>query len=136
MKSSTITAEFSSEIETVWNIVTNNKEYHWRSDLEKIEISDDEKSFIEYTRDGFETKFIIINKIPFKQYEFKMENKKFTGHWSGLFGKNASGGTKIVFTENIRMKNPILKLLSYFFLNLKKMQETYIADLKKRLKET
>ena len=136
MRSSTIEAEFSSKIEDVWKAVTNNEDYGWRSDLKKIEVSKGGKSFTEYTKDGFETKFIITNKVEFERYEFNMESRNLTGHWIGLFEKTPSGGTKITFTENITMKNPIMKLLSYIFLDLKKMQQTYISDLRKRLGET
>ena len=52
MRSSTITATFDTNIETIWNISTNNKDYFWRSDLERIEMID-ELTFIEYSRGGF-----------------------------------------------------------------------------------
>lgn len=39
MKISTTTAVFDTEIERVWEIVTNNAEWEWRSDLSKIEIT-------------------------------------------------------------------------------------------------
>ncbi len=59
----------------------------------------------------------------------------FTGFWTGHFSETENGGTKIVFVENIFIKNPIIKILSYFFMDLKKMQNTYILDLKKKLGE-
>lgn len=31
-----ITAEFNSNIKSVWNIVTNNNDYSWRSDIKKM----------------------------------------------------------------------------------------------------
>lgn len=49
-----------------------------------------------------------------------MENKMFTGFWTGYFLETETGGTKIIFKENILIKNSIIKILSYFFMDLKK----------------
>lgn len=43
--------------------------------------------------------------------------------------------TKIDFTEELKIKNFFVELISYLFMNLKKLQLTYIADLKKRLEK-
>jgi len=135
MRKSNITATFQADIQTVWNIVTDNENYAWRSDLSKIEIVDGGKKFVEYTKDGFLTKFTITVKEYCKRYEFDMENKNFTGHWIGIFSIERNGETKIDFTEELKIKNFFVELISYLFMNLKKIQLTYIADLKKRLEK-
>ncbi|MBU3202046.1 hypothetical protein LL037_11570 [Clostridium estertheticum] len=132
---SEVTAYFNSNIKSVWNAVTNNSNCKWRSDIERIEILNDGKGFIEYTHSGNTTKFSITKKKEYSEYEFNMGNKMFTGSWTGHFSITESGGTKIIFTENIFVKNPIIKILSYFFMDLKKMQSTYISDLKVELGE-
>lgn len=132
---SEITAYFNSNIESVWNVVTNNRDYKWRSDIERIEILNDKKEFIEYTHSGNATKFIITKNNKYSEYGFNMENKMFTGFWNGYFSETETGGTKIIFKENIFIKNPIIKILSYFLMDLKKMQNTYILDLKRKLGE-
>lgn len=134
MRTSTITATFSGDVQKVWNIVTDNKNYSWRSDLSKIEIVDDD-SFIEYTKNGFQTLFTITVKQPYECYEFDMQNKNIGGHWTGVFTKTAEGGTQIDFTEEIEIANPVMRVLSYLFMNLKDMQKTYVADLRKVLGE-
>ncbi|AUN17617.1 hypothetical protein B2H91_03310 [Clostridium botulinum] len=130
-----VTAYLQSDIKSVWNVVTNNNDYKWRSDIEKIEIINDGKEFIEYTPSGIATKFFITKKEEHSQYKFSIGNKMFTGFWTGHFSETKNGGTKIVFIENIFIKNPIIKILSYFFMDLKKMENTYILDLKKKLGE-
>ncbi|WP_406543189.1 hypothetical protein [Clostridium ljungdahlii] len=50
MKESTITTTFKSDIKKVWEVVTNNNKYEWRSDLSKIDVSEDGNSFTEYTK--------------------------------------------------------------------------------------
>lgn len=132
---SEVTAYFNSNIKSVWNVVTNNSDYKWRSDIKKIEILNSGKEFIEYTNSGNATRFIITKKIEYNEYEFNMENKMFTGFWNGHFSETETGGTKIIFKENILIKNPIINVLSYFLMDLKKMQNTYISDLKKKLGE-
>ena len=130
-----ITAEFNSNIKAVWDTVTNNNEYSWRSDIERVEVYNDGKEFIEYTHNGIDTKFVITNKDEYSEYAFNIENKMFTGFWNGSFSETENGGTKIVFKENIFIKNPIIRVISYCFMDLKKIQNTYISDLRKKLGE-
>lgn len=98
MKKSTIEAVLKSDVKKVWNIVTDNENYEWRSDLSKISVSPDTNKFYEYTKNGFKTEFDITLKIPYECYEFDMKNKYMSGHWKGVFIGEESG-TKIVFTE-------------------------------------
>ena len=83
MKSSTVTAQFSCDCKTAWDIVTDNENFEWRSDLSKIEIID-KSWFDEYTRDGFVTHFRITAKEPYREYRFDMENQNMRGHWLSL----------------------------------------------------
>lgn len=132
MKKSTIVAVFESPIENVWDVVTNNREFDWRSDLSKIIISDDTNSFIEITKEGFKTEFVITLKRQFERYEFDIKNKNMDGHWVGSFSKQGDG-TRIEFTEEIEVRNPIMKLFIGGY--LKKQQSLYVSDLKKELGE-
>ena len=132
MKKSTVIARFHSSIETVWNIVTDNTAFDWRSDIVKIEVSDDCNRFTEFTKDGFETEFTIVLKKPYERYEFDMKNKNMDGHWIGLFSKDGSG-TKIEFTEEVEVANPIMNLFVKSY--LKKQQAAYIMDLRKAMGE-
>ncbi|GAA0077641.1 SRPBCC family protein [Clostridium sp. CTA-5] len=132
MKKSTITATFKADIRKVWEVVTNNNKYEWRSDLSRIDISVDVNSFTEYTKDNFPTKFTITLKKPYQRYEFDMINKNMKGHWTGVFTP-IDNGTKIEFTEEVLVNNIIMNL--FVGLYLKKQQSLYIADLKKELRE-
>ncbi len=135
MRTSTITERFQAAPHVVWDVVTNNEDFSWRSDLDRIQIEKGGAEFTEYTKEGFSTHFVIKEKDPLKRYTFEMSNKNFTGDWVGLFRSLPDGGTELVYTENIRFKNPLLELVSHLFLNLKKIQQTYMNDLKKRLNE-
>lgn len=133
MKKSTITATFKADIKKVWEVVTNNNRYEWRSDLNKIVVSEDGNSFTEYTKKYFPTNFNITLKKPYKRYEFDMSNKNMKGHWSGAFSSIDNNGTQIEFTEEVSVSNPIMNL--FVGLYLKKQQALYIEDLKKELGE-
>ena len=132
MKKAEITANFKSDILKVWDIVADNLNYSWRSDISKIEVSNDGRSFIEYANNGFPTTFTITLKKPCERYEFDIENKNMAGHWTGIFSR-IDDGTQIIFTEEITVKNPIMNLFVGAY--LKKQQAMYIHDLRKALKE-
>jgi hypothetical protein len=122
-------------VKKVWDVVTDNTNFAWRSDLSNVRISEDGKTFVETTQGGYRTTFIITLKEPFSRYEFDMENKNFSGHWTGVFSSTVDNGTRIEFTEDIRIKNPLTELLSYIVMPLKKMQKAYAEDLRKALGE-
>lgn len=128
MAISNVKATLQVDIERVWEIVTSLYYYSWRSDLSKIEILEDGKKFIEYTRSGYATTFTITTFEPMKRYEFDMENDNMSGHWIGVFSK-IDGKTEISFTENIIPKKWIMK--PFVGMYLKKQQDTYISDLRK-----
>lgn len=134
MRKSSIAAVFDADVQTVWEIVTNNEDVDWRSDLDRIEILSGVQ-FAEYTKNGHSTVFTITSKIPCERYEFDMANKQFTGHWIGLFSETESGKAHIDFTEELLLPDSLTEFLSYFFMNLKKQQKRYVRDLRIKLNE-
>lgn len=130
MAVSNIRAAFDSDIENVWNVVTSLENYHWRSDLSKIEVLENGKRFIEYTKDGYYTNFTVTAFEPYKLWEFDMENDNMKGHWKGVFSYQ-NKKTTIDFTENVSAKKLFMK--PFVKMYLKKQQSLYISDLKKAL---
>lgn len=120
---------FQSEIKDVWNVVTSLDNYQWRSDLSKIEVISD-KQFIEYTKDGYATTFIITVTKPFERWEFDMENSNMRGHWTGIFSTQ-NGQTEIELIEDVMAKKLILKPFVKAY--LKRQQKRYVLDLRKAL---
>ena len=120
----------SASAEQVWKVITDNKNYNWRSDLSRIEEMGDGKTFVEYTKNGYPTTFTITRKVPFSRYEFDMENENMRGHWTGLL-RESGNGTEIDFTEEVEMKKPFMKFAANMY--LKKQQKKYAEDLKKEL---
>lgn len=120
----------TAELKTVWELVTDNGNASWRSDVERIEVHGNGKRFTEYTRDGFATDFTVTVWEEGKRYEFDMENRNISGHWTGIF-RETDGGTEIDFTEEVTAKNPVLK--PFVGIYLKKQQKQYVEDLKRAL---
>lgn len=129
MATSNTKVTFKCDIQKVWDIVTDLDNYAWRSDLGKIEVINEHK-FIEYTKDGYQTKFTTIKKEPCARWEFDIENDNIKGHWTGLFIQKGDE-TVVDFTEEITAKKVIMKPFVKAF--LKKQQVQYISDLKKEL---
>lgn len=130
MAVSNIKAEFSADVKKVWEIVTSLENYSWRSDLDRIEVVGQGEEFLEYTKEGYSTRFVITAFEPCKRYEFDMENNNMRGHWTGIF-LYENGVTTIDFTENVEAKKNFMKPFVKGY--LRKQQAAYIEDLRKAL---
>ncbi|MDO5519292.1 MAG: polyketide cyclase [bacterium] len=126
----TKTTFFNVPPNQVFKVITNNKEYRWRSDIKKIDEIESGRTFIEYTKKGIPTLFNITKQIPNKEYCFTMENNNLHGKWSGVL-QEKERGTLLTLTEMIELKTNLLKPFAKHFLI--KQQETYVNDLTKAL---
>ena len=107
---SNINAMIDHDIQKVWDVVLAVDKYDsWRSDLSKTEIIND-KRFVEYTKNGYDTTFTVTVVKPYKRWEFDMENSNMKGHWIGIF--TGKGNVKTY---------------------LKKQQKQFVLDLKNAL---
>lgn len=130
MIKSNIKKEFNCDKNKLWDIVTDNSNYKWRSDLSKIEIIDN-THFVEYTKNNFPTYFTITSKIKLKEYKFDLENDNLRGKCMGIFKELPNGNIELDFTEEIEVSNFIMKLLAKPY--LKRQQKRYMRDLEKEL---
>ena len=130
MIKSNIKRQFYCDKNKLWNIITDNSNYKWRTDLSKIEIID-ETHFVEYTTNNFPTYFTITVKEKLREYKFDLENANLKGKWIGIFKELPNGNTELDFTEEIEVNNFIMKLLAKFY--LKSQQKRYMKDLEKEL---
>ncbi|MFR8104216.1 MAG: polyketide cyclase [Clostridia bacterium] len=131
MIKSNIKKQFHCDKDKLWNIITDNTNYSWRSDLSKIDIVDD-KHFIEYTKNNYPTYFTITSKKKFKEYQFDLENTNIKGKWIGIFKELPNGAIELDFTEEVEVNNFFVRLLlakPY----LKSQQKRYMRDLEKEL---
>lgn len=132
MIQSNIKKQFSCDRNKLWDIITDNSNYKWRSDLSKIEIIDD-THFVEYTKNNFPTYFTITSKEKLKEYKFDLENTNLKGKWIGIFKELPNGNIELDFTEEIEVNSFIMKLLAKSY--LKSQQKRYMRDLERALNE-
>lgn len=130
MAFSKINAVIPGDIQKVWDVVLAVEDYAaWRSDLSKTEIVS-ETEFLEYTKEGYPTRFTVTAMERYQRWEFDMDNNNMTGHWVGKF--TAKGDrTEIEFTEEVTAKKFFLK--PFVKMYLKKQQAQFVEDLKKAL---
>lgn len=131
MTISNIKANLNSDLISVWNTITSLENYHWRSDIKEIKVIEPNQVFIEYSNDGYPTKFTITKFEPYHTYEFDIENENMKGHWIGTLNES-NGVVNVDFTEDIVAKKILLKPFVKAY--LKKQQYLYIQDLKEALK--
>ena len=129
---SNIKKQFSCDRNKLWDIITDNSNYVWRSDLSKIEIIDD-THFVEYTKNNFPTYFTITSKEKLKEYKFDLENTNLKGKWIGIFKELPNGNIELDFTEEIEVNNFIMKIFAKSY--LKSQQKRYMRDLERALNE-
>jgi hypothetical protein len=132
MIQSNIKKQFSCDRNKLWDIITDNSNYEWRSDLSKIEIIDD-THFVEYTKNNFPTYFTITSKEKLKEYKFDLENTNLKGKWIGIFKELPNGNIELDFTEEIEVNNFIMKIFAKSY--LKSQQKRYMRDLERALNE-
>lgn len=131
MIKSNITVVIKANRKMVWDCITDNQNYAWRSDISKIETKGEEQ-FVEYTKTNFPTFFTITKKEPLFLYEFDMQNANLTGHWTGKLTTLSDDVTQIELIEEVEVRNPIMRLLAKSY--LKKQQKQYIQDLQREIK--
>ena len=130
MIKSNIKKQFSCDKNKLWNIIIDNSNYKWRTDLSKIEIID-ETHFVEYTTNNFPTYFTITTKEKLKEYKFDLENANLKGKWIGIFKELTNGNIELDFTEEIEVNSLIMKLLAKSY--LKSQQKRYMKNLEREL---
>lgn len=119
-------ATLPAGIRQVWEAVSVVEKYAtWRSDLSKTEIID-EKTFVEYAKNGFPTTFTVTLSESCSRLELDIDNGNIKGHWVGIFSSNGNQ-TDIEFTECVTAKKFFLK--PFIKAYLKRQQSRYIADL-------
>lgn len=129
----TITKEINANSTLIFDIITNNNDWQWRTSLKDLRIISDTE-FIEVDDKGYELLFEVIIKEP-TLYQFKIKSNVFDAIWTGKLIPIDSNRTAIEFTEDILFKNVFYKLLSYLFINIYKTQTIYINDLENKIKE-
>lgn len=129
MKRIDMTVDFKSEVAAVFKVITNLKDWSWRSDLTRVEQIGDNR-FIEYDRKQRETKIFVTDLRENIQFDYDVENNSYRGHWSGQFAPLPDGGCRMYLNFDFEPQSILGK-----FVRVDKFEERYIEDLKKELNE-
>lgn len=129
MIKSTYSKEFNCDIDKIWQIVTDNNNYNWRSDITSLEVKDD-LHFIEYNK-NFPTYFTITKKQEFEEYCFELSNSNLKGKWTGIFKRLEDNKVLFECTEELEVKKKFLQLFACFY--IKNQQKKYFSDLEKEV---
>ena len=128
---------YDVSIETVYNIVTNNTDWEYRKSLDDLIIieTNDEYEIWDEVSGGVIIRFKTKEKIPYTFYSFEMDSKFFQGEWFAEFETVENGKTRFTATEKIRYKNPLIRVIGYFFMNLDEYMETYQNELRNKIEK-
>ncbi|MBP2645758.1 MAG: hypothetical protein H6Q75_1198 [Firmicutes bacterium] len=130
---------YKSPPKAIYDVVTNNNDFRYRSDLKDLQILESDGEFQtwkEVSKNGQSIIFRTIKKEPVSRYEFEIvEANGVQGYWVGEFIKTEQEGTKFISTEHITINNPLFRLLSYLSFDLGKYMENYQKDLAVKLNE-
>ena len=132
----TKTAVLNSDVNKVFNIVTDFKnQTTWRNDVKEI-IVIDENTWTEVPKKGTAITFKVKQKVENEIFEIEIiEPKNFNGYWVGTFKTTKVNGTAIEFKEVITISNPFFRTLSFLFVDLNKTMDLYLQNLKQKLGE-
>lgn len=130
MTVSNLKSVLPGDVHKVWSVVTTASEYpRWRTDLSRVQILGPE-AFLEYTADGYVTKFTIIRAKPGQLWELEMDNTNLRGRWVGRFRQRGLA-TVVDFTEYVSVKKVWMKPFVKGY--LKKQQTQFITDLRRAI---
>ena len=118
---------YSANAEKIYNIITDNQNWQYRTSLDNLEIlsRDGENEVWQETRE----------KRPFEYYAFDMSSQFFTGEWHATLTPIDEEQTRFEATESLTFPNPFIRVLSYLFMDLEKFMQTYEDELRKKLEK-
>ena len=129
----TISAIFDASAAQVWKTVTDLQDWHWRSDISRVQADSAGRTFVEYAPSGTATYFRITAFAPCRWYAYDMTNQKMSGRWEGFFTPLDDGGTMVEFSTILPGHNPVADLL--LLARIRRRQQQYISDLRAALGE-
>ncbi len=130
------TAVLNSDVSKVFNLVTDfRNQTTWRNDVKEIIVIND-NTWTEVPIKGTAITFKVKNKVVNEIFEIEIvEPKNFHGYWVGTFKQTKQDLTEIEFKEVVTISNPFFRTISYLFVDLDKIMESYLQNLKQKLSE-
>lgn len=134
----TLQTVFQAPPETVFAVVSNNRDWRYRTSLDDLRIleTDDRGWEIwEERSQGRTIRFTTQAKEPPSFYAFTMQGEGFSGHWQARFEPLPGGGTRFTATEHIVFEGALMSLMGWCCMDLAGYMRTYQEDVRRKLGE-
>ena len=94
---------YSANAEKVYNVITDNQNWQYRTSLDNLEIlsRDGENEVWQETTNGITILFKTREKRPFEYYAFDMSSQFFTGEWHVTLTPTDEEQTRFEATESV-----------------------------------
>ncbi len=128
--STTGTAHFDANIETVWSVYTDfASQPEWREDVVSVEFKDGEREWVETVRPGnIKIHFRVDEFEPPTRLVLAMESPGvFQGSYTATFEKSENG-TKGVFTESSTSLSFFSKVMRFVFVSQAALIDKYSEE--------
>ena len=122
---------FNAPVEKVWAVYNDYaSQAEWRSDVEKIVVNADGRSWSEHLKQGGTIiTFTVREKIDGQKLVLEMTTPGiFVGEYKAFFEKINEEKTKGTFTESSKSLSIPAKIVRFIFVNPEKLIDQYAAD--------
>lgn len=129
------TRTLNAPVERVFALVTDiAAQPTWRTDILDVTLDDDGRGWTERTKHGVVIAFVEAARSPPTRFEITFSSPQgFSGRWIGVFASTPEGKTDVTFTEIVRTKNPMGRLMQRLFSPPGAHIELYLRDLEAAL---
>lgn len=132
MKESKVSQEFTSDIQTVWDKLTNHEDFSWREGI-RSSVKTGENTFEEEDSRGEVSQFTILEWKEPIQYKVQIESKQAKSILNYDL-KEVQGATLVTASQRVEYKKKMSAMLAAM-LDLEKLQRRYFYLMKKSLGE-
>lgn len=133
IKEGKVTEILNVPVEDIWDLITNRENTSWRNDIASFQwINDNE--FSEININGLKTIYTIVEKKEFELYELKMSNKFIDGIFKADFKEVDENKTEVTIYQKNNLLNISAIISNILFVNLQKLLNRYVYDLKQEVK--
>lgn len=126
----TVEIRFDAPVQAVWQVYTDvESQPHWRSDLDRVEMSGDKTAWTETLKSsGMTVHFKILEQSP--PHRLVLETGS-DGHFEGRYVaefRQQQGATMGVFTEEARTLGVVPKVMRRLFFSPQKFIEEFAKE--------
>lgn len=134
----TLQTVFQAPPETVFAVVSNNRDWRYRTSLDDLRILETDGRGWEVWEERSQERTIRFTtqaKEPPSFYAFTMQGEGFSGRWQARFEPLPGGRTRFTATEYIVFAGTFMRLMGWCCMDLAGYMRTYQEDVRRKLGE-